>query len=242
MRLEVAVMEPLYQINLGYIARVMKNFGVGRLYLINPRCNHLGKQAIQYSKHAHEILENAKICKGIGQVCGDALLIGTTGVWRKGGSSLRNIYSLEAASRFVQRNSGAGRRIVLLLGRDDTGLSKEELRSCDATVFINADKAYPVLNISHALAIMLHSFLQKELCREYSFMSGFYADAKYQSRITRLFMRMIASDKRIKDKATVAMAFRHVLMRAAPTKKEINALAIALSNPEKHRTNQKPSS
>jgi TrmH family RNA methyltransferase len=240
--MEVAVMEPLYQINLGYIARVMKNFGLSRLYLINPRCNHLGEQAIQYSKHAHEILENAKICKGLDRIGDDALLIGTTGVWRKGSASLRNVYSLEAASRFVQRNARAGRRIVLLLGRDDTGLSREELRSCDATVFINADKAYPVLNISHALAIMLHAFSEKELYREYSFMRSFYAEAKYQSRIIKLFMRMIAGDKRIKDRATVAMAFRHVLMRAAPTKKEINALAIALSNPDTRRTIPKPSS
>ncbi len=36
MRMEVAVMEPLYQINLGYIARTMKNFGLSKLYLINP--------------------------------------------------------------------------------------------------------------------------------------------------------------------------------------------------------------
>ena len=234
--MEVAVMEPLYQINLGYIARTMKNFGLSKLYLINPRCNHLGKQAIQYSKHAREILENAKVCKSTDQIGDDAMLIGTTGMWRKAGSSLRNVYSLKAASRFVKRNSNAGHRIVLLLGRDDTGLSKDELRSCDATVFINADKAYPVLNISHALAIMLYEFSEADFEKEYSFMSSFYADSKYQSRIVKLFVRMIARDERIKDKATVAMAFRHVLRRAAPTRKEINALAVALSDSKTHRT------
>ncbi len=248
MRLEVAVMEPLYQINLGYIARTMKNFGLSKLYLINPRCNHLGKQAIQYSKHAREILESAKICKGTGQIGADALLIGTTGVWRKASSSLRNVYSLKAASRFVQRNSRAGRRIVLLLGRDDTGLSKEELRSCDATVFINADKAYPILNISHALAIVLYALSEAALEKEYTFMNTFYADAKYQARVVTLFKRMIARDANIKDKSTVAMAFRHVLTRAVPTRKEINALAVALSDSGrekgegKHRITPKPSS
>ncbi len=235
-------MEPLYQINLGYIARVMKNFGLNRLYLINPRCNHLGKSAIQYSKHAHELLENAKVCKSVEQIGAGALVIGTTGLWRKSSSSLRNVYSLKDASRFVQRNSKAGRRIVLLLGRDDTGLSKEELRSCDATVFISTDKGYPVLNISHALAIILYVLSQPALEEEYAFMHGFYADSKYQSRITNLFERMIANDEKIKDKATVSMAFRHVLMRATPTRKEVNALAVALSDSATDRTTQKPSS
>jgi hypothetical protein len=78
--------------------------------------------------------------------------------------------------------------------------------------------------------------------KEYSFMRDFYADVKYQSRITKLFSRMIASDTRIKDKASVAMAFKHVLMRAAPTRKEINALAVALSDSASSRTTPKTSS
>jgi TrmH family RNA methyltransferase len=232
MRIDVAVMEPLYQINLGYIARAMKNFGAGNLYLINPRCNRLGKQAIQYSKHASDVLERAKVCKSLGELPAGSLVIGTTGIWRKASSSLRNVYSLKEASAFIRRNAKAGRGTVLLLGRDDTGLSKEELRSCDATVFIEANKEYPVLNISHALAIMLHAFSEGGTGADYSFMRGFYADAEYQSRLVKLFSRMISRDARIKDKATVSMAFKHVLMRAAPTRKEINALAIALSSPE----------
>ncbi len=103
-------------------------------------------------------------------------------------------------------------------------------------MFINADKAYPVLNISQALAIMLYEFSEADFEKEYSFMSSFYADSKYQSRIVKLFMRMIARDERIKDKATVAMAFRHVLRRTPPhLRKEINALAVALSDSKTHR-------
>lgn len=229
MRLEVAVMSPLYQINLGYIARVMSNFGLERLYLINPRCNHLGKQALQYSKHARPLLERATICKSIADLGGNALVLGSTGIWRKGGSALHNVYSLEGASRFVKRNIGAGKRVVVLLGRDDLGLGKEELRECDATLFIETDKRYPILNISHALAIMLHAFLKETQSGEYAFMKDFYADPKYQSRLARVFSEFIKGSSRIKDKSTVAMAFRHVLARAAPTRKEINTLAVAFS-------------
>ena len=66
MALKVAVMEPKYQQNLGYIARVCRNFGVDTLVLINPRCDHKGKEAIKYSKHAADILKGARVLKRIG--------------------------------------------------------------------------------------------------------------------------------------------------------------------------------
>lgn len=227
--IDVAVVEPRYQINLGYIARAIKNFGVEKLYLINPRCDYKGRQAIKYSKHAHMLLEHARIRESIDDVVRGAFVIGTTGVWSKADRSFHNIYMLQDADRLLKRASAFHRRVVLLLGRDGTGLKKEELRECDATIFIGADKGYPVLNISHALAIMLYELTSERYKREYKFLNRFYADAKHRKMVLMLFDRLIKHNSFIRDKDSVAMAFRHVLSRAVPTKKEINAIAIALS-------------
>ena len=94
--------------------------------------------------------------------------MGTTGLWSKTDRSFHNVYTLQSAGRIL-KNAGRSKRIVLLIGRDDTGLSKEELRECDATIFIGADKDYPVLNISHALAIMLYELTRKKYKKEYAF-------------------------------------------------------------------------
>jgi TrmH family RNA methyltransferase len=227
--IDVAVVEPKYQMNLGYIARVMKNFGVEHLYLINPRCDRLGKQAIKYSKHAHDVLEHALVRRGIAEAAKGAFVIGTTGLWGKTDGSFHNVYTLQSAGRLLRRVRASNRRILLLIGRDDIGLTKEELRECDATIFIGADKAYPVLNISHALAIMLYELTSEKYLKEYGFMSELYADAKSQRMALTLFKRIVESNPHIRDKKSVVMAFGHMLGRSVPTRKEINAISIALA-------------
>lgn len=227
-------MEPKYQINLGYIARVSKNFGVERIFLINPRCNHKGKEAIKYSKHAKDLLLNAKICKSIKEL-GAGLLIGTTGIWHKTDSSFYNLYGLEKIKEMSKRAGSAGRKTIILLGRDDTGLSKDELRACDATIYLETDNVYPILNISHALAIMLYGLNYGKGMPN----KKIYANEDYQMRIFELFDRIVKKNPRIRDKSSVNMAFRHVIRRAVPTWKEINALSIALAANHKIKRKRK---
>jgi TrmH family RNA methyltransferase len=225
-RIKVVAVEPRYQQNLGYIARTMKNFGLGELVLVNPKCNYKGVQAIKYSKHARDVLEGAKVARSL-KSASKGLVIGTTGVWRKADSSFYNIFNLpELRERPSWKHS---KEITLVLGRDGTGLSKEEIRDCDALVFIGTDEAYPVMNISHALAIMLYELMLPELSKRYDF-EGIRADSKYQERLTRLFDLSIKGNGAIRDKKAVSGAFRRVLRRSTPTKSEINALAIALSH------------
>ncbi|MDE1870963.1 MAG: RNA methyltransferase [Candidatus Micrarchaeota archaeon] len=223
MEIEVAIMEPKYQINLGHMARVSKNFGVKRLILINPRCNHRGKLAIKYSKHARELLEKASVLKHLG-VKGNSFIIGTTGIWHKTGDSFYNVYSLVQLTAMARRSASARKKVIVLMGRDDTGLSKSELRMCDATVCIGADRKYPILNISHALAIILHALRANGDTAQ-----KMQADYEYQERLFSLFAALVKGNPRIRDKESVKMAFRHVIKRSVPTRKEINALSIALA-------------
>lgn len=237
-RVRVAIMEPKYQINLGYIARTLMNFGICELFLINPRCDYRGKQALRYAKHARDLLERAHICNSISDAAGGRAVIGTTGIWRKTGASFHNLYTLRGFGAMGKRIS-RGKGILLLIGRDDIGLTRGELRQCDATVFIAANKDYPIFNISHALAILLYEIVGASLEEDYSEqLAKAYADKGYQHRLTRLFRTFISSNPHIRDKESVALAFEHVLARAAPTKREINAIAGALAQDEEEVDNK----
>jgi tRNA/rRNA methyltransferase len=225
--IEVAVMAPKYQINLGYIARAAKNFGVSKIAIINPRCRHTGKQAIRYSKHAADLLKGATILKSIEELGAD-LLIGTTGTWHKSGASYYNIYSPKQISGLARRAESAKGKTVILLGRDDTGLEKQEIAACDAVVFIGTNPNYPILNISHALAIILYELTFAEMGTNYA-IGSFYADPSYQGRLLMLFDSIVRGRPNIKNKAAVSAAFRRIIRRSVPTKKEINAISGALS-------------
>ncbi|KUK98395.1 MAG: RNA methyltransferase [Methanoculleus marisnigri] len=56
--ISVVLVEPLYDGNVGFTARVMKNFGFTRLVLVNP-CS-LGDDAIMRASHARDVLEGAR--------------------------------------------------------------------------------------------------------------------------------------------------------------------------------------
>ena len=223
-KIRVVAVEPRYQQNLGYIARTMENFGLSDLVLVNPKCNHKGVQAIKYSKHAREVLEGAKVAKSL-KAASRGLTIGTTGIWRKADSSFYNIFNLSELRKRTDWKSGS---ITVVLGRDGTGLNREEIRDCDALIFIGANETYPIMNISHALAILLYEFTILETSKQYRF-DDFRADQKYQERLISLFDLSVRKNRAIRDKKAVSGGFRRVLKRSVPTKKEINALAIALS-------------
>ncbi len=79
LNIRVVLVEPMYQGNVGSVARAMKNFGYSDLVLINP-CELEG-QARAMSSHARDVLEGARIVSTLEEaVKGADLLIGTTGV------------------------------------------------------------------------------------------------------------------------------------------------------------------
>ncbi len=225
MNLRVIIVEPLYQINLGYIARIAKNFGVRELIIIKPRCQVKGKEALKYSKHAADLLSNAKVTESLSDAIAGTFVIGTTALPEKTGSAFHNIFTVDETIKMLEKNKA--KAASLLIGRDDTGLSKDEIKKCDAVISIETPGEYSSLNISHALAILLYEFTNKlGVNKKYLKRSAENEDVE---QVIRLFRKLISGRKDIRKKKDVEMAFSHVVKRACPTKKELAAISIAIS-------------
>lgn len=229
-RLNVVLVSPKYQINLGYAARVLKNFGVRRLCMVRPRCRVRGATAIKYAKHGRSLLEGAVVFDSLQDaVRGSTIVIGTTGIWRKGSGAFMNVYTPAEAVRMLP-SSG---KISILIGRDDTGLTREEIAACDATVHIPASPSYPVLNISHALAIVLYEIMCRQGGRE-SMHSEFGATQAEIDRLVLLFSGLVDGNSGVRNRDAVISAFRHVVFRANPTSMELSTISAAFGR--KYRT------
>ncbi|MDE1811083.1 MAG: hypothetical protein KGH66_03515, partial [Candidatus Micrarchaeota archaeon] len=181
-----------------------------------------------YSKHARELVEGAVVKQSIAQLPKTDMVVGTTGVWHKSEGSFMNVYGLSDFEKLVEKKFKP-QSITLLIGREGTGLSKEELRMCDATIFIEASGEYPILNVSHALAIALYVLTRPELSKGYTRINSVYAGEAEMKRVQTLFDRLVRGNPKIRDKKSVSMAFGHIMHRSSPTKKELNALSIALA-------------
>lgn len=156
MRIGIAICEPVYEVNVGHIARLMMNFGLEELLLIEPRVD-LTKARV-FAAHASSIVDRARI------VCFEDILrmdfdliVGSTSTPSKDRSNIiRDAIDASTLAGIVRSREN----VCLLLGRESTGLTNEELARCDVVVSINTPTDYKALNISHALAIILYEIFK----------------------------------------------------------------------------------
>ncbi len=158
-QISIALMQPEYPDNLGYIARVMKNFDSHKLILINPKVKKDDYNAVMKAKFAKDILEKAIIIKDLKELKDRFnYIIGTTAVL----GTDYNIPRLPLTPEtLADKLKGIKGKICILLGRDGPGLTNEEIKQCDFIVAIPTSKKYKTLNIAHSAAIILYEISKK---------------------------------------------------------------------------------
>lgn len=141
--------------NIGFISRVMANFDVSKLILIDPQCDHLDDEALKISMHSKNILLKASVKKyeyfdKLNE--NFDLVIGTTSVL----GSDYNIPRTPLLPDELFNKIGLDQNIALVFGNEGDGLSNSQIRKCDLIVSIPTSKNYSAMNISHAVAVILY--------------------------------------------------------------------------------------
>ncbi len=151
--IEIVLVAPLYEGNVGFSARVMKNFGFSRLVLIDP-CT-LGNEAKARAAHAQDVLAGAELCTIEDVFARSNLVIATTGTVSKSvcHSMRMPFYSPRELRERIEDIEG---RISILFGRENWGLSNEEVKRSDMICTIPTSEEYPILNLSHAVGVLCY--------------------------------------------------------------------------------------
>jgi TrmH family RNA methyltransferase len=147
------LVNPLYDGNVGFAARVLKNFGFSRLVLVDPCA--LGDDAIARAAHARDVLDSAERLSFAEVYERSDLLIAATGeVSKTICQSMRMPYFSPREIREQIRDLDG--RISILFGRENWGLNNEEIRKSDVICTIPSSPDYPILNLSHAVAVVAY--------------------------------------------------------------------------------------
>jgi TrmH family RNA methyltransferase len=220
----VIFVEPENAGNVGALARVMANFGLRKLILVNPQCE-LGSEARGRAKHALPVLDKARNVRNLGAALeGIDFAVATTGKLPPDYEASR---AAVAVSEISERISAIKGNVALVFGRESIGLLNEELDKCDIVVNIPTDRACPVLNISHAAAIIFY-----ELCSGKS--TRFSMAGKAEREVLfRHFDSIIDDLDGVRQKQMVKRIFRSVVNRSIVMTRETSALACALSEMKK---------
>ncbi|MBC7645820.1 MAG: RNA methyltransferase [Pseudopedobacter sp.] len=153
--LRVVLVSPKEPGNIGSSARAMLNMGVSDLRIVAPRCDVLAPEALYMSVHARALVENAQICSTLEQATQDCdFVVGT---------SARE-YSDLIPARYpgeLRTQIWAARNVAVVFGREESGLTTEELARCQARVRIPTAE-YSSLNLAQAVLIVLYEFIQSQ--------------------------------------------------------------------------------
>jgi tRNA/rRNA methyltransferase len=151
--IRIILVEPAGPLNVGSVARAMKNMGLHQLVLVNPQCDRLGEEARKMAVHAADVLEAAKIVRTLPEALqGCQRAIATTGLYRSLPTTLENPKS--ALPWLLECPS------ALIFGREDKGLTNAELSYAQRLIRIPSSDTYASLNLAQAVAICCYELYQ----------------------------------------------------------------------------------
>lgn len=145
--------------NIGGAARAMKNMGLSQLYLVAPK-DFPAEKAVWRAAGALDILDSAVVVETLGEAIADCgLVVGTSARERRIPWPLVN--PRECGDKAIAE---AGEHpVAVLFGREDRGLTNEELHQCHYHVHIPANNAYSSLNLACAVQVIAYELRMAQL-------------------------------------------------------------------------------
>jgi tRNA (cytidine32/uridine32-2'-O)-methyltransferase len=138
--------------NIGATARAMKNMRLSRLVLVEPR-DYPSMKALARAASALDVLDNAVIVPTLADAVADCgLVIGTSARSRK--IPWPMLEPEECADRVIREM--VSNQVALVFGREDSGLTNEELQLCHYHVQIPGNPEYSVLNLAAAVMVLCY--------------------------------------------------------------------------------------
>lgn len=212
------LVEPKTPGNIGAVARCLANFGGEELVLVDPRCD-VTHRSYSRARSGGSYLDDRREVSSFADLDSYEALLATTGVL--GGPG--NLRRTPLPAHRVGEAMPSGGRVGLVFGREDLGLHNEEIERCDHVVHIPAVEEYPVLNLSHAAAVVLYE--AHRACEDVSG-STRHPSREEKEAFLDVFRSVLGrvSDATLTNEDEVVLALRRVLARSDVTQAEFGGL------------------
>lgn len=161
-RIRIVLVEPAGPLNVGAIARAMKNFGLSRLTLVNPQCDPLGPQARQMAVHAGDLLQQAQQVATLPEaLAGCQHIVATVG--RDVSTDELVIAPPAIAMAQIWQKATASQTVALVFGREDRGLLNPEIALAHHLIRIPTSDAYGSMNLAQAATVCFYELFSRAI-------------------------------------------------------------------------------
>jgi tRNA/rRNA methyltransferase len=158
MKLRVVLVEPREAGNVGAVARSMKNFGFDELWIVGEH-PPLSPLAGWWASGADDVVERARFADALHHAVRDAkLTVATTS--SRGRTTPADLGPRALAS--LARTLGDDDVLALVFGREDSGLTREELVQCQRTASIPTNERFPTMNLAQSVCLFCYELSNVE--------------------------------------------------------------------------------
>ncbi|RJX71776.1 tRNA (cytosine(32)/uridine(32)-2'-O)-methyltransferase TrmJ [Vibrio sinensis] len=221
--------------NIGSAARAMKVMGLTNMVLVDPQCT-VDDQAIALAAGAGDIAQNANIVSTLQEAVADcALVVGSSA--RSRTLDWPMLEPRECGEMFV--SEGQTSQVALVFGRERTGLTNDELQTCNYHVCIPANPEYSSLNLAMAVQLLGYeiraAFLQHEASKHSQAEELEYPRHKELEMFFEHLEKVLINTQFISQEqpGKVMNKLRRLFNRARPEAQELNILRGVLTAVEK---------
>ena len=150
--LRIVLVEPREAGNVGAAARVMKNFGFDELWIAGAH-PELHPVSGWWASGADDLLAAARFASTLGEAIGDAhVTVATTSM--RGRTTPVTFSPRTLGEQFATMEDD--QTLALVFGREDSGLTREELMLCQHTAAIPTAPPFPTMNLAQAICVFCY--------------------------------------------------------------------------------------
>lgn len=155
--INIVLVETSHPGNIGSVARAMKTMGLSKLSLVNPKV-FPSDDANALSGNARDVLDNATIYPSLQEAIKKSTFVYATSA-RNRSINWPTVNPEKAAEQIIDQATG-DKEISIVFGREDRGLTNEELQLANFHLEIPANPEYPVLNIAMSVQIVTYELFK----------------------------------------------------------------------------------
>jgi tRNA (cytidine32/uridine32-2'-O)-methyltransferase len=156
--INIVLVETSHPGNIGSVARAMKTMGLSKLSLVNPKDFPSG-DANALSGNARDVLDSAIIYSSLQEAIKQSTFVYATSA-RNRSINWPTVNPQTAADQITDQALG-NKEISIIFGREDRGLTNEELQLANYHLEIPANPDYPVLNIAMSVQIITYELFKQ---------------------------------------------------------------------------------
>lgn len=148
--IKIVLVGTLYCGNLGQVCRAMANMGLKNLALAAPNLDGDWEMAERFAVHAKELLHNRVEFSSLRDAIADCAAV--AGATARGGLYRQHVKTPRELAPTLLEMAAHG-RVAVVFGREDKGLTNDEIACCTHLLRIPVDPGYESINLAQAVLL-----------------------------------------------------------------------------------------